>query len=60
MKINHRRDDTIVAAISRRVHTESALSAGQKAAITTNANRRIGSIVETASPIGNVSGFGVW
>jgi hypothetical protein len=53
-------EDAIVAAISRSVHTERALSAGQKAAIITNANRWIGSIVDTACPMGNVSGFGVW
>jgi hypothetical protein len=53
-------EDAIVAAISRSVHTERALSAGQKAAIITNADRWIGSIVDTACPMGNVSGFGVW
>lgn len=53
-------EDAIVAAISRSVHSDTALSAGQKPAIITNAYRRIGSIVETACPIGNGSGFGVW
>lgn len=43
----------IVAAINSRVHSGSALSAGQKAAIIAGAKRPIGSIVDNTSPMGS-------
>jgi len=51
-------ESAIVAAISRNVNSNTALSAGQKAAIIANAKERAGSIVDNTWPVRGGGGFG--